>query len=464
MITKQLNKSFTASHTLMLAVFVSAMLLGRPARSQADVVLSSRWFHPKDDRDTLSTIKIAKAFNVTRIDWMYCNNKTQLQQLQQLNIPYSLAINPQTPDSAGYTTAKTRILDINGNPLVAPWMKKWKVKNPYWGCVNNPLFKETFYTQTKNIVDLGAYGVFVDDARFNDHAAEWGGCYCDYCMTAFNKYLESKNESLSGASNYREFLKTSGANAGSPLVAQLKKEFRQFQSQSVVNFLTTWKADLSAYAKRPFKFLTNNYNGNWDSPIYKVFDGGIAEIPSNKEHTTGKIGGIVKKATAFGKTQVFSYASDNMTANAKFIIQAYLAGSAAIIPWDALVSSNVENNYSQRYYANTDQYLKLFDFISGHPGLFKNTISTKEAAALNLASSSEYITELRRDKTGTYLFICAPDSIRQAGDISSPVTFKNISGAPLSMFDDITPCRIMKSDNGNWNVNTAFAILKIKPR
>ena len=71
----------------MLAVFVSAMLLGRPARSQADVVLSSRWFHPKDDRDTLSTIKIAKAFNVTRIDWMYCNNKTQLQQLQQLNIP-----------------------------------------------------------------------------------------------------------------------------------------------------------------------------------------------------------------------------------------------------------------------------------------------------------------------------------------------------------------------------------------
>ena len=58
----------------------------------------------------------------------------------------------------------------------------------------------------------------------------------------------------------------------------------------MVNFLTTWKADLSAYAKRPFKFLTNNYNGNWDSPIYKVFDGGIAEIPSNKELTTGKIG------------------------------------------------------------------------------------------------------------------------------------------------------------------------------
>ena len=134
MITKQLNKSFLASLRKL-----TTYACGFCIRNALWVVLLdprpmlyflSRWFHPKDDRDTLSTIKIAKAFNVTRIDWMYCNNKTQLQQLQQLNIPYSLAINPQTPDSAGYTTAKTRILDINGNPLVATMDEKMEGQNP----------------------------------------------------------------------------------------------------------------------------------------------------------------------------------------------------------------------------------------------------------------------------------------------------------------------------------------------
>jgi hypothetical protein len=137
-------------------------------------------------RILFSTLKMIKDFGATRVDWMYCENDDQLKQLRDIGIPFSLATNPQTPDSAGYTTVKTRIVNIEGKALTPPWMKDWKnQKTPYWGCVNNPIFKEVFLAKGKKFIDLGAYGIFVDDPRFNELAFDWGGCFCEYCVKKY---------------------------------------------------------------------------------------------------------------------------------------------------------------------------------------------------------------------------------------------------------------------------------------
>src|ERR1700748_267507 len=204
-------------------VICAALLYAGGAFAQEpEVVLSSRAFHPTNPKDTLSTLKAIDEFKPDRIDWMYCDNPTQLNELKQRGIKYSLAINPQVPDSSGYTTAKLRIKDINGQPMTAPWMKNFKSKNPYWGCVNNPGFRTLFIDKTKHIVDLGAYGVVVDDARFNEVATEWGGCYCDYCVSGFNTYLKQHHYTIPAGFNYKKTLLTGNNNTGIDN-AQLKK-------------------------------------------------------------------------------------------------------------------------------------------------------------------------------------------------------------------------------------------------
>ena len=138
-------------HILFIVTTYFSFFLLIEGHSQVnDIILSSRSFHPRDNNDTFSTIKMIKTYGVTSVEWMYCNNKSQLSQLQDLGIKYTLAINPQTPDSLGYTAVKTRIVNIDNLPLTPPWMKEWKIKNPYWGCVNNPEFKQVL-VQVKNV-------------------------------------------------------------------------------------------------------------------------------------------------------------------------------------------------------------------------------------------------------------------------------------------------------------------------
>jgi hypothetical protein len=319
------------------------------------VILSSRWFHPTSPKDTLSTIRMVELYHPDRIDWMYCTDAKQLAQLQVRKVPYSLAINPQVPDSMGYTV-HGRIEDINGNKLTAPWMRNWKQKNSFWGCVNAPKFQEVFNKQSRKLIDLGAYGLFVDDARVNDHAVEWGGCYCDYCIKGFTEYLQAHGaDTLANDFNYRTFLHKRGIEKVSnrDLSIPLMQIFQRFQTASVLRFLKEWRAKMEEYAKRPLTFLTNNYAGEW-SDIYQVFDVGLAELPPNKVDIN-YIRKQVALATKLRKRQYFTLSSDDESLQLKALYFTYAAGSALIIPWDVYVNAKSKQK-PFRFFGRTDAF------------------------------------------------------------------------------------------------------------
>lgn len=451
---RQLHKSFSA-------LFLLIMVTGCSTLAQTEIVLSSRWFHPRDAKDTLSTIKMVKDFGVTRVDWMYCNDKQQLKQLQDLHIPYSLAINPQTPDSAGYTTPKTRILDINGNPLTAPWMKSWTIKNPYWGCVNNPLFRDVFYRNTKALVDLGAYGIFVDDARFNDHALDWGGCYCSYCVSAFAKFLVAKKAGSDENLNYRNYV-LRHADEKDAETQQYKKYFREFQTQSVIEFLTRWKKDLSVYAGRSVKFLTNNYNGNWDSPVYRVFDGGISEIPTDRSFSEERLRSIIEQADKLGKSQVFSFVSNDPDANVSFILSAYLNGKAALIPWDALVTEDVQQN-KKRYYQHTETYRELFSFIRNSAPLF--SAQSRQVVYKNIILTvPEGCNAVVRKFRKEYYVLIYSDYLKNQktpGEVHVEIIAGKAIKEPVSVIKGLNKPKIVHAGNNKWSVLAESAVIKL---
>lgn len=321
---------------------------------QTETLLSSRFFHPKDSTDTFSTLSIIKEYNVDRLVWMYCPADSDLTKLKAINIPYSLTLNPQVPDSLQYTTEKFRIKDINGKPLLAPWMLKWKITNPYWGCVNNPNFYKLFLARSKELIDKGINSIFVDDARMNYATLDWGGCFCEFCLNEFKNWSIKHKKALKGT--------TSIKNSSSIEVNGIKinySVYKKFQEQSVVNFLSKWKVDLKKYLNHPIKFQTNNFNVTWDK-IFSVFDEGICEIRENNLNTRSL--DSLFHTIPHGKKQVLSLDSENKNLHYSLALYAFLYKVKYLIPWDVFRASESVGNIN-RYFGKVDDYGDLFNFL-----------------------------------------------------------------------------------------------------
>ena len=312
-----------------LVFFSSIEIFSQTNSSENNFVLSSRWFHPIDNNDTISTEKAIKEFKPKRIDWIYTTDKKELKVYSDLNIPYSLALNPQIPDSLGYTTKSTRILKSNNQNYIAPWMVNDKIKNPYWGCVNNPMFVQTFYKRSKFLISLKPYALFLDDPEFNIRLKKENlvGCFCDYCVDGFlakNKdFAPQKAKIKKKVTKYSKNKK----NKKGDLILRYEK----FQAMSVTNFLVDWKKEMLTINK-DLKFLVNNYNGNWDD-FLQVFDGGIAEINSSLlvDSTLNK---IFAKAKRMNKTQLLTTNSSNKE-DQYFLMKYCLKNNIELlIPWD----------------------------------------------------------------------------------------------------------------------------------
>lgn len=360
-----------------------------PADGRYPVILSSRWFHPSSPQDTLSTLAVVDQYQPDRIDWMYCTNDAQLAQLRARHLPYSLALNPQVPDSVEYTV-RGRIVDLDEKKLVAPWMRNWNQKNAHWGCVNSPEFKAVFYAHSRRLLDLGAYGLFVDDARFNDHAVEWGGCFCDHCMNGFTRSLRtSETDTLRADFNYRDYLRQASGAARQPSAA-LAKAFRAFQTASVVRFLTAWRTAMQTHAARPVTFLTNNYGGRWNA-IYGVFDVGIGELPP-EQLNTAFIKARVAEAEKLGKKQFFTLTSDDENQQLLALFHTYAAGSALVIPWDVYVPART-SVARPRFFGSARTFSPTYKlFRQSSSGLAKQTRASRNARQGSVTGHLEPVT------------------------------------------------------------------------
>ena len=321
-------------------------------------VLSSRWFHPRELNDSVKTIDAIKYFKPDRIDWTYTEDVNVTNVYKEMGLSYSLTLNPQYPDSAGYTNLKYRIRSIDGLGYMAPWMKNWNITNPYWGCVNNPLFKDLFFKKAEKLLKLGAYGVFIDDALFNaqlklDKPNSYG-CFCEYCLEGYSKRSKSINIGGLDKGQIKNELKTN---------RDFIKDYENYQEQSVVIFLSKLKNFLLDQNPN-IKLLTNNGNGEWNN-IYKVFDKGVAELGLGNLNTI-YLSRAYKLADELQKTQLFTLVSNSVELQDWLIFYNYLNGRDYVIPWDILF--DVKNR--RRFYMKPEYFKKTMSFLEGKISAF----------------------------------------------------------------------------------------------
>ena len=395
-----------------------------PRRS--DIVFTSRTPHlvppfpPGVGAGTgkLSTWEAATGFYATRLDWVYTLNSTFVAEAHRHNLSsVGLAMNPQIPDANGTTYQTGRVLNVHGEPLVAPWMRAWPTQHPY-GCVNNPVYKTLAFARAKLLVVLGANAVQHDDPTSNAEAVSWSngdpeqsGCYCSVCMKGYTEALVSSDVlinatqrhqfNITSSFNYKDYLlrdlnhskSKRSASSNSPWLDMnsssssssnnnnkahdsamatkshiLREMFVEYQRNATKNYLSELRKSID-----PAIPLTCNNGGQWDD-IYDSFDFGMGEL-SIEDANPGGLRDIFVRNVPDGKMQIMTMPkSKNLTVDAsgefvrlirRSIAQSYALGSNMFVPWDIYLPTP----RAARYFGAPSQFQDIFSFVREHASL-----------------------------------------------------------------------------------------------
>lgn len=305
------------------SVFDIAAKSKRPpgAPRHGDVCLSSRWRHPRNDKDPHDTFRDAAAFHATRLDWVYSFDPAWIRECRQRGYKFGGTLNTKLPDAPGQSTRKKgRVLNKAGEPVTAPWMKEWKA---WWGCVNSPEYRRSYLAHAKLLIDGGADSIHMDDPGLNATAVKWGGCHCEYCR----KRAEDQG-------------------------ASLDRDMKTFQEASVKEFYACMRKEIDRYAGRHIPFSSNNYDGGTGFPT-KLFEYGIAELPER----SGKADLLYRKfseSSRQGRAQVFTFVSVDVPLTRRVIATAYACGGQVLVPYD------VYHENHPRIFGNPEEYADLY--------------------------------------------------------------------------------------------------------
>jgi hypothetical protein len=304
-------------------------VLAPPARPPyaprpSDVCFSARFKRP-------DALDAAKAFGATRLDWCYSEEKAFFSQARAAGLKtIGGTLNTTLPDTLGGNTRRQgRILDINGNPLTAPWMRNWQ--GIFWGCVNSPTYRAIWLDNARASLAAGVDYFMVDDATMNTSAVGWGGCFCQYCRAA-------------------------AAAEG----MDIARDMKALQKLSVTRFHREMRASVDHIAGKHITFASNNYRGSAAWP-YDMFDFGIAEIdPPNC--TPAAVAGMLRMAEMAGRPQVLTVVSDDVALNRRMAAWCYANGGHLLVPWDVYLGPAGAAKGRERLYARPEDFAPIYNF------------------------------------------------------------------------------------------------------
>ena len=138
-----------------------------------------------------------KAYGTTFVGWGGASTPTEVRRHHRLGI--------RCTGSMWCLTAGAKLLyekpelrkavsfDIEGKPVMPPWQfdHTYKGMKSWFGCTNNPTFRELCRQRVRDVMAGKADGLHVDDHSGTAMAAiNFGGGFCDHCMAGFREHLK----------------------------------------------------------------------------------------------------------------------------------------------------------------------------------------------------------------------------------------------------------------------------------
>ena len=333
-----------------------------------------------------------QAFKATRMDWVYSTNASFVAEAHKRGLEVTLAMNPQCFDTGKSTTEVGRVLNIHGERLVAPWMRKWSSKPRYYGCVNNPDYLTIAFDFASHLLDIGSDGIQHDDPGSNFETTSWdggdpslSGCYCEHCMAGFTKHLMSNLSApeltrlnVTASFNYKELLLREPWNGTSPIVKALRPLFVAYQQNVTETYLHSLKShiDTKASSLGRATSLSCNKGAGWQSLM--ACDYVLGELDADDATPEG-LEAIYVLLLPAGKAQVMTMPKHHnvtLVNTPAFevlirtsIAYTYALGSNMVAPWDIYLPTPS----ATRYYGTASQYGDLFAFVRRNGALLDGT-------------------------------------------------------------------------------------------
>jgi hypothetical protein len=339
--------------------------------AQSDVCFSTRWARPNG-------LETARSFGANRIVWLYSTDAKYYAQAHAEGMTVQGAINsiPRVPDLSAYC------VDLDGTPLVAPWMRSFSATDPpKWGCNNQPAFREAVLKQAFATLDAGADWMQFDDGWLIVSAHNWGGgCFCDRCMEAFAAYLRAlPPERLTAAGiesaegfDYRKFLaeKHNIRDAKTYLAGRATLPstplFEDFQRRSVREYFTQLRAQLDEHAGRrvPLTLNTNFEDSSQRNQfLMDILDGATGETWRTD---LASLAVIARSAEALHRHQIVSPFPHNVADTRLALASTYALGEFYLVPWDIWMGAGT----TERHFGTVEQYGDMYSFIRSNRALF----------------------------------------------------------------------------------------------
>lgn len=348
--------------------------------------LSPRPLNASDPHDTLKAIR---DFHVTRLEWTYGLTPAFIAKAKALGCTVSGA--SAAMSVAGVDTKIPEwyraysVLDLNGEPVEAPWMRAW-AGHTLWGCINNPKMRAGFLAYVKNLVDMGVADIQRDDPADNFASVNWGACFCPYCVAGFRDTLRATGDpaELQAAGvtdldtfDYAAYLRQRNAPVGDAFAKYpqdyLKRQFISFQEQSTINFHRWWRGELNRLAGRYIPVSANNGVDNF-SPIYQVFDFFMGELNYDKAQPE-TLHETMSRALELGKGLTVTMPLQSqpdmnpqwLATTRRTIATVYALGMHIEAPWDTYLP--ILGPTPARMFGNPPDYADLFALVRAHPEL-----------------------------------------------------------------------------------------------
>ena len=356
-----------------------------------------------------------KAYDLTVVGWGYdpawSSRSRDLDQLKDL-ISSSRDLGTRTFSAnvelssatawvlAGDPDLKEAVLrDVNGEPILVPWFAQYTYEGieMYWGCINNPTYRENIRERVRTGFETGADALHFDmpcgSARFS-----LGGCLCDFCVAGFCEYLkgiyddeELRSKGVENVENfnYRDEVRSVAASRDIFIqaydeggVIPLIEEYETYQRMEAAHLIKEMRdlaiklggpntpTSANAWGFTPQLLACSQYA---DFFVAEVYHG---EVPPRERPSVPfayKLAdGLRKPLAASGDGADWRYIQTNNATGlaSMWIALSYAMGHNFMVPFRQWVFVEGIQQKGQNYTGPVEEFAPLYQFVRQNAQLF----------------------------------------------------------------------------------------------
>ncbi len=403
-------------------------------KKYSDVLYTSRSYYEPGNQ--WGTLDAAKRFMATSNRWTYDAFGEKGKKMLDQGLFLQNTLNANARDDQEFLKQVTTYF-LGGEA----YTRADGVNGTTWTCISNPDYWENITWRARNGIDNGIFAWQFDDWALNQNYRH-GGCFCEYCVTGFTKYLK-ENVSADqltecgisdiNSFNYVDYLKEKGivsyTSYDSVKSTPIGLQWEEFQKYRVREFHKKLKAYMEEYSGNEISYAFNagiSADGAATGWYLDLADGVMGETSSGhmaaenlyNNMLAGKATGIESVYSPLPKSK-----SDRETLYSA-IPMSYATGQYVLVPWDAWLYG------STRYYATVEELGGIYELPREYPWLFDNyEIPEKIGYIINgdamTADYEEYFGRLLREGVPAKLLIHRDNIYSMTFDEND---FKGLSG------------------------------------